>query len=107
MTLKMQKSFLEDKGLWNVTALGDVDISSAPMLRMTLDEAYKEIKADIILDFKQLSYLDSTGLGVILGAYGRLKEGGNRLTIQKPRDTIKKLLRITHLDKLLCPEICE
>ncbi len=107
MTLQIQRSFDQEKGRWNITPKGDVDISTAPVLRTALDEAYREAKANVVLHFDQLNYMDSTGLGVIIGAYGRMKEGGNDIILQNPRDNIKKLLRITNLDRLLCPELCE
>lgn len=107
MTLQIQRSFDREKGAWNITPKGDVDISTASMLRSALDEAYRENKTDIILHFDDLNYMDSTGLGVIIGAYGRMKENGNNITLKNPRDNIRKLLRITNLDRLLCPELCE
>lgn len=107
MTLQIQRSFNQQECLWNITPQGDVDISTAPMLRSALNEAYREEKANILLHFDQLTYMDSTGLGVIIGAYGRMKEGGNQIILSNPRDNIKKLLRITNLDRLLCPELCE
>ncbi len=107
MTLQIRKSFDKEKGLWNITPEGDLDISSAPELRMALNDSYQEEKANIILHFDRLQYIDSTGLGVIIGAYGRMKENGNDISLQNPKENIKKLLRITNLDRLLCPELCE
>lgn len=107
MTLQVQRSFDNEKELWNISPEGDVDISTASALRIALDEAYQEKKANIILHFDELKYMDSTGLGVIIGAYGRMKENGNSITLRNPRANIMKLLRITNLDRLLCPEICE
>ena len=51
MMLQIQRSFDREKGVWNITPKGDVDISTASMLRSALDEAYRENKADIILHF--------------------------------------------------------
>ncbi|HPO04848.1 MAG TPA: STAS domain-containing protein [Bacillota bacterium] len=107
MTLQLQRSFDLEAGLWNITPEGEVDISTASMLRNVLDEAYRENKADIILHFDHLNYMDSTGLGVIIGAYGRMKESGNDIILKNPKENIKKLLRITNLDRLLCPELFE
>ncbi len=107
MTLQIHSNFDKKKGLWNITPEGDLDISTAPALRAVLKDAYLEEKANIILHFDQLKYIDSTGLGVIIGAYGRMKENGNSIALCNPRDNILKLLRITNLDRLLCPELCE
>ncbi|GAB1475957.1 STAS domain-containing protein [Bacillota bacterium] len=107
MTLQIQRSFDKERGLWNISPEGDLDISTATELRTALNDAYQAEKANIILNFDRLHYIDSTGLGVIIGAYGRMKENGNYITLQNPKDNIKKLLRITSLDRLLCPELCE
>jgi len=107
MTLQIQKDFDKKRGLWNITTEGELDISTAPALRAALKDAYQEQKANIILHFDQLKYIDSTGLGVIIGAYGRMRENGDNIALCNPKDNILKLLRITNLDRLLCPELCE
>lgn len=105
MTLKIQRSFDEKKRQWNIIPEGEVDISTAAVLRTALEEAYKEEHGNMVLHFDQLRYMDSTGLGVIIGAYGRMKDNGYHIVLRNPQGNIRKLLRITNLDKLLCPEL--
>lgn len=105
MSLQMQSSYNKELGHWELTATGEVDISTAPQLREVLDGAYQEIKADILLRLDELTYIDSTGLGVIIGAFGRMQESKNRITLINPKDNIRKLLSITNLDRILCSEI--
>ncbi|HWQ78886.1 MAG TPA: STAS domain-containing protein [Anaerovoracaceae bacterium] len=105
MSLQMQSSYNEEMEKWDLKAKGEVDISTAPELREYLDGAYKEKKADILLDLDDLTYIDSTGLGVIIGAFGRMQKNDNRITLINPKDNIKKLLSVTSLDRILCPEI--
>lgn len=107
MTLQIRRSFDNKKSEWNISLEGELDISTAPDFRTALNDAYLEEKTDIILNFDHLKYIDSTGLGVIIGAYGRMREGGNNIILCNPNSNIEKLLRITNLDKLLCPELCE
>lgn len=107
MTLAIQRSFDTAGKRWDIRPEGDVDISNAVQLRAAMDDAFREQTGDILLHLGDLRYMDSTGLGVIIGAYGRLKEQGHALALTEPRDNIRKLLRITGLDKLLCPELCE
>lgn len=104
MSLMMQSNFNEKDEKWDLVAAGEVDISTAPQLRAILDNAYQEKQADINLHLDELSYIDSTGLGVIIGAYGRMQENHNKITILNPKENIRKLLSITSLDKILCPE---
>jgi anti-sigma B factor antagonist len=107
MTLQIQRSFDQNKKQWDIVPKGEVDISTATIFRSALEEAYKEEKGNIVLHFDQLRYMDSTGLGVIIGAYSRMKDNGDYIVLRNPRENIQKLLRITNLDKLLCPELCE
>lgn len=104
MSLQMQSRFDEKVEKWEIIAMGEVDISTAPQLRETLDSVYQEKRADILLHMDELSYMDSTGLGVIIGAFGRMQENKNKITLVNPKDNIRKLLSITSLDKILCSE---
>ncbi|MBP6491439.1 MAG: STAS domain-containing protein [Clostridia bacterium] len=104
MSLQMQSSYNKELDQWDLTAKGEVDISTAPQLRQYLDGAYQEKKADILLHLDELSYMDSTGLGVIIGVFGRMQESENRILLINPRDNIKKLLSITSLDRILCSD---
>lgn len=104
MSLIMQSIYNNELDIWELTAKGEVDISTAPKLREYLDGAYQEKRADIHLLLEDLTYIDSTGLGVIIGAFGRMQETENRITLINPKDNIKKLLSITSLDRILCPD---
>lgn len=104
MSLQLQSSFNKELEQWELTAKGEVDISTAPQLREYLDGVYQQIKADIQLHLDDLTYIDSTGLGVIIGAFGRMQETNNRITLVNPKGNIKKLLSITSLDRILCSE---
>lgn len=107
MTLNIQRSFDDATNSWNMSLSGELDIANASAFREALNQAYQEKRTDIVLHFDQLSYIDSTGLGVIIGALGRMKENDNGITIENPGASITKLLRITKLDVLLCPQLCE
>lgn len=105
MSLQIQRNFNNESNKWELKLEGEVDLSTASQLRGELQDAYEIEGADMELDLTNLSYIDSTGLGVMIGAYGKMKEKNNSIILLNPRDNIKKLLRITSLDKILCPEI--
>lgn len=105
MSLMIRSSFNEKVKKWDIFAAGEVDISTAPQLREILDQTYGEKRADILLHFDDLAYIDSTGLGVIIGALSRMQTQGNKIALVNPKDNIKKLLSITSLDRILCSEI--
>lgn len=102
MSLTIQDEFNAENKCWEIKLGGEVDIATAQSLRDLFKEKYNDKKADFSLDLSELNYIDSTGLGVIIGAYGRMQEQGNKICINNPKENVAKLLRITNLDKILC-----
>jgi anti-sigma B factor antagonist len=79
---------------------GEIDIYNTEQLKSKLYEAVDENKSDIHIDCEGLKYIDSTGLGIFVGALKRSREKGRKVYIENARDNIKKLFDITGLDKL-------
>lgn len=105
MAFNLVSNFNTEMRRWDLQIVDELDVSTAAKLRAEIDRIFEKTKANICIDATKLSYMDSTGLGVIIGAYGRMKEnGGYRIVIVNPRDNIKKLLSVTSLDKILCVE---
>lgn len=101
MAFNIKSNFNSEMNRWDVRIFEEVDVSTATLLRSELEKIFEKTKANICIDATDLTYMDSTGLGVIIGTYGRMKEnGGFRIAIVNPRDNIKKLLNVTSLDKI-------
>lgn len=80
---------------------GSLDMATAPSVRAALIEAADEGKHDIIVDCSMLEYLDSTGLGALIGAHKRAHEHGGRLRIIVNDGPIQRLFSITGLMTVL------
>jgi anti-sigma B factor antagonist len=104
MALTIDKKLIVDNNYWSIKLVGEVDVANANKFREALAESYEEQGADIVLDASELSYIDSTGLGIVIGAYGRMKERGHSISIKDARQNVKKLLQITSLDKIFCSQ---
>lgn len=78
---------------------GEIDIYSAPDFKESLYHSINDVQQDIILECRDLSYIDSMGLGILVGALKRVREKGHNIIIRNPRSTVRKLFRITGLDK--------
>jgi anti-sigma B factor antagonist len=102
MSLTIDSQWAEEEKHWIIKPAGEVDIANAAKFRKALSEAYERAQANIRLDASELTYIDSTGLGVIIGAFGRMQESGHQIYVEKPRANVKKLLQITSLDKIFC-----
>lgn len=80
---------------------GTCDLATAPDLRQALQPLVPPEVQDVIIDVSQLEFIDSTGLGVMLGAMRRLREGGGGLRIAGATGTVRRVLEITDLDKVI------
>lgn len=102
MALTINANNNTEAGIWEFKLVGEVDISNAHLFKKQLETALAEKKQNITINLSELGYIDSTGLGVIIGAYGSIKKDGFSVKVTSPRDNVKKLLNISGLDKILC-----
>ncbi|NLO99554.1 MAG: STAS domain-containing protein [Clostridiaceae bacterium] len=82
-----------------ISVKGEIDIYSAPDFKESLYKSINDVQQNIILDCRDLTYIDSMGLGILVGALKRVREKDRNITIRNPRNTVRKLFRITGLDK--------
>jgi anti-sigma B factor antagonist len=80
---------------------GEVDVYTAPMLREQIRDLAAKGAVHLIADLGQVGFLDSTGLGVLVGGLKRLREAGGSLTLVITAPRIVRLFQITGLTKVL------
>jgi len=80
-----------------VTVRGEIDVASAPQLRSHLHELCSDDVTTISVDLREVTFLDSSALGVLVGALRRCRESNTefRLIINSPR--LLKIFEITGL----------
>ncbi len=100
MALKIRHLYSERSERWEVKLMGELDIDSSTALKERLSEILEEKTADVIVNAEDLEYIDSTGLGMLIGVIKQLKSKGKELIIVNPQDSVSKLFRITGLDKV-------
>ncbi|MDQ3661654.1 MAG: STAS domain-containing protein [Actinomycetota bacterium] len=83
-----------------VDVKGEVDVYTAPKLREQLIELVSEGSHDIVVNLEGVDFLDSTGLGVLVGALKRVKAHDGGLTLVCTQDKILKIFKITGLTKV-------
>jgi anti-anti-sigma factor len=77
-----------------VTVEGEIDMATAPQLRDLLNQLLDGGSDQIVLDCRQLAFLDSSGIGVLVAARNRM--GGNgTLTLEAPQPHVRKVLEVT------------
>ncbi len=83
-----------------VVLRGEIDIYTAAQFKENLYHLVDNSVKDIVIDCDGLDYIDSTGLGIFVGALKKAKLTGRNISLENIRDNIKKLFNITGLDKL-------
>lgn len=76
---------------------GSLDLATAPTVRAALSDATEKGSHNLLVDLSQLEFLDSTGLGVLIGAHRRAAERGGSLRLVVHDGPISRLLNITGL----------
>ncbi len=79
---------------------GEVDVYTAPKLREAIVTAIEAGHTRLIIDVEKVDFLDSTGLGVLVGALKRVRADGGSLDIVCTHERILKIFGITGLDKV-------
>lgn len=81
---------------------GEVDMATAPLLDAALAECLAANGArPVILDLAAVTFMDSTGLRVVIGAHKALLSQGADLRVANARQNVAKAFRITGLDKVV------
>ena len=83
-----------------ISLTGEVDLYTAPELKQELLEAIGAGAKDVIVDFTDTTFIDSTTLGVLVGGVKRLRPNGGRLSIVCSDRNIMKIFEITGLDRV-------
>jgi anti-sigma B factor antagonist len=83
-----------------LTLSGEVDVYTAPRLKETLIEEVASGCVKIIVDLDDVGFIDSSGLGVLVGGLRRVKEHDGAIRLVCTRENILKIFRITGLDKV-------
>lgn len=86
--------------MWEVSVKGELDVSTADQFKDYLHKLIDEDVKDLKLKLNELDYIDSTGLGIIIGVLKRLKIENKEIYIESPKPNVKKIFLITGLDKI-------
>ena len=88
--------------LLRVCLYGEIDHHSAAALRQDLDELLlRERPLRLVLDLSRIEFMDSSGLGLILGRYTKVNLLGGILKVANPNDRIEEILKMAGTDKLI------
>lgn len=85
-----------------ITIDGDVDVASAAQLGEALDAHLAAGRKRLVLDLDGVPFMDSSGLGVLVGALRRARSLGGSVHLACTRSRIERIIDITGLDQVFC-----
>ena len=91
----------EQPGGWVLRVSGEVDVATSPELRRELHQLVDR-DGPIVVDLHDVTFIDSSGLGVLVGTLKRLREQGRdgHLVLEGLQDPVRKVFDITGLSEL-------
>lgn len=88
----------------NVTVLelaGNVKLGeSAKQLAAELERTFQETSGGVLLDVARIDYVDSTGIGELVGYLQKFTQAGRRIALLRPHQRLEALLKLTQLDRI-------
>ena len=80
---------------------GEVDIATAARVEDELLRAEATDAAAIVLDLTELTFIDSTGIRMLVMAEARTRADGSRLTLRRPPDSVMRVLHLAGVEERL------
>lgn len=81
---------------------GELDHHTASKIKDAID--LRILKAPVkmlVLDMGGVTFMDSSGIGLIVGRYNRIKSFGGNMAIKNPNQTLSKILKMSGIDQLM------
>jgi anti-anti-sigma factor len=80
---------------------GKVTFEHCPVLQSHLDSVVGEGVREIVIDFKEVPFIDSSGVGEMLRLFKRLKESDGSLILSNPNQKLRDLFSMYRFDKFM------
>lgn len=84
-------------GVSVIAPYGEIDVATAPGLRDHLDKVIRRESGPVVVDLTSVTFIDSTGLGVLIGAQKRCDEAEREMRVVVSEPRIRKVFEITGL----------
>lgn len=98
----MAAEFNRIKDMLVVEVIGDIDHHETKSLREEIDEAMsEELPKKVVLDLARTAFMDSSGLGLILGRYNKAVSLGIELEVVNPGEKIMRIISMAGVDKII------
>jgi anti-anti-sigma factor len=90
-----------DGPISTVRLSGELDISGAVEIERRIEEVERSTTGNLVIDLRELAFMDSTGLRIILSADARARDRGAELILVRGPETVDRVFRMAALDRRL------
>ena len=98
----MSVEILHEKGGLTAVISGEIDHHAAADIRMTIDgELERTLPEVLTFDMSGVTFMDSSGVGLILGRARSLKQWGGKVRIKEPSERAEKILKMSGLGSII------
>ncbi len=81
---------------------GEIDHYSAVWVRGEIDEEIaKRHPKTLVLVLAGIDFMDSSGIGLVMGRYARMQSIGGKLTVRAPSDRVERILRLAGIERIV------
>ena len=94
-------SVASQKGWEVLTVTGEIDMATAPRFRQRLLALISGGAQNVVIDLSGVDYIDSTGLGVLMGGAKRVRSAGGDIRLVTTGPRLADLIELTRLDRVL------
>ncbi len=99
MDIKVETRSLE-ANIQAVDVHGEIDVYTSPKVKETIHSLIEKGHYNLIINLEGVRYIDSTGLGVLIGALKKVREHNGRILLICTNPQIKKIFNLTGLVKI-------
>lgn len=98
----MQIGYAKEDQKLKIYLKGEIDHHNCGLLREKIDDVIdKEKGRTLVLDFGEVTFMDSSGIGVVLGRYKKMLSLGGRVIIEGAGGSIKKIFVLSGIDRII------
>jgi anti-anti-sigma factor len=91
----------DEGGETAVTVKGEIDLATVGILRHCLAEVTSSSRQGVVVDLAGVTFMDSTGLGLLATTSGNLRRESRTLVLRNPTTGVRRVLKVTGLDWML------
>lgn len=96
--IRLETQIRSREGLAVIDVVGEIDLYTAPQFKRALTDSIEDGHHHIVINMKDVSYMDSSGFGTLLGVTKRVRPDGGSVNLIACNDAIHRMLRITRLN---------